>query len=152
MIPARLVSGTMAKGALLVACMALLAACAVAGPLGRLGEQLRNLNGKRDLRFVGLIRERLQNPNGFEVGFGISLDAEVDDIEAGLSLGPFKFQLDDVPTEDEEEPKAAASCNLQCDTLTFQTCCLQADGTCPPTGNACPPGFGAGIPGGVAFG
>lgn len=68
--------------------------------------------------------------DGFEIGAGISLDAEVDDIEAGLKLGPFQFKLDDkvVEEEEEEEEEAKAetpkNCNLQCDTVSFSECPL----------------------------
>lgn len=59
--------------------------------------------------------------DGFEIGFGVSLDAEVDDIEAGLALGPFKFVLDEVPSEDDGKDGDKAACaNLQCDLVSLK--------------------------------
>lgn len=60
--------------------------------------------------------------DGFEIGAGVKLEAEVDDITSSLDLGPFKFTLDDIPSDEKKEVKkkeTKATCPLeQCDTVS----------------------------------
>ncbi|GMH44633.1 hypothetical protein BSKO_12585 [Bryopsis sp. KO-2023] len=81
-------------------------------------------------------------PNGFSVGWGLGLGAEVDDIEAEVDFGPFGFTLDPVPSEDKKEkkkspppaPAPAPACEKYCDPYTGIVCCATADGLCEPNG------------------
>ncbi|GMH45364.1 hypothetical protein BSKO_13321 [Bryopsis sp. KO-2023] len=100
--------------------------------------------------------------NGFEVGWGIGLGAEVDDIEADVELGPFGFKLDPAPPSEAKKgkggnggnggnsgkagvaksptpPAAAEACDKYCYPHNGVVCCLSAiEGLCVPNGEVIP--------------